>query len=49
MIRKHFLYHIFSVDKQENPMPIIKKRRLLSRLREILWNNKGEHRWKEKN
>ena len=39
---KHFLYHIFSMDKQENPMPEAKWQRLLGWLQSIFQKEKGE-------
>ena len=39
---KHFLYHIFCMDKQENPMPEGKRLRLLRWIRDILRIEKGE-------
>ena len=39
---KHFLYHIFRMDKQENPIPEGKRQRLLRWIRDILKREKGE-------
>ena len=39
---KHFLYHIFCMDKAENKMPEEKKQSLLRWLQSIFQREKGE-------
>lgn len=42
IMAKHFLYHIFRMDKAENPMPEEKKQSLLRWLQSIFQREKGE-------
>ena len=41
-MKQHFLYHIFRMDKAENPMPEGKKQNLLRWLHSIIQKEKGE-------
>lgn len=41
-MEKHFLYHIFRMDKMEKPMPEGKKQSLFRWLQSIIQKEKGE-------
>lgn len=39
--QRHFLFHVFRMDKEENPMPTNQAEALLQRLRKMFKNEKG--------
>ena len=39
----HFLFHIFRMDKAENPLPPNQAETMLQRLKKLLQNKKGEN------